>query len=539
MALPAGGREVLKDQVGGGRAPDACFGRTRQPPRSQRDRRTLLAFAPRVTTGPCPPLQAAYSLGHLALHLGCLHDHAPKTTVMTAPRNVAWLAASLLLSLPCVAAPPRAVVPETPAAPMLLDGRLDRDEWAGALEIPVADGLRLLLKQSQGHVHLAVDTPGSTSQPMDLYVLPADSRLTQLHASMQIAERHPTRESPEPAWRWGHHVDWLASELKLDSERPAQAAFAERLFPADGTEFQIIRHKFPGSAWRVRLTIDEIPGGAGAFVYPTGSTADDPGTWAIWELERPVARATSLRIPSTDGLVIDADEYPVDDPTAPIVLLCHRAGWSRGEYASTAAWFNALGLHAIAIDQRAGGEVNGVTNSVHAAARKKGLPTEFVDAKADIEAALAYVVERYPGRPLLLMGSSYSSALALRIAGENRFPLAGVISFAPGEYFGRTDYISEVADRIRVPVFITSARHEQSRWDPIAQRIPAGLVHRYLPETTGLHGSQALWDSTPGHAATARLSPSSLQGSATRVSPTCNRPTRRPAPIGSERQDGS
>lgn len=197
----------------------------------------------------------------------------------------AWLA--MLSPIVYAAEPPRVLIPEVESTPLLLDGRFDATEWRGALKLDIADGLRLRVKQSQGHVYLAVDTPGTSSQPMDLSLQPTDGHVYQLHASMQIAERTPTRDQPEPEWRWGNHVDWLASEMKRDPAADAKAQFSEQLHPADGTEFQIMRRRFPGETWRVRLTVDAVPGSPGAFVYPRGARADDPRSWAIWQMTAP------------------------------------------------------------------------------------------------------------------------------------------------------------------------------------------------------------------------------------------------------------
>jgi hypothetical protein len=405
--------------------------------------------------------------------------------------------ALLLMSAAAAAEAPRLQVPELTPVPLLIDGRIEQDEWRGALVVEVAPGLQLRLKQSQGHVYVAVDTPGTSSQPIDLQLRPANGHF-ELHASMQVAERRIMPDQEPPAWRWGNHVGWIASEMKRDPERTSEV-FAEQLHPADGTEFQIRRDRFPGAAWRVRLTVDAIPGSEQAFVYPAGSRADDPHGWATWQLDPPPLPARTLQIPSAGGISVTADEYPLDADDAPILLLCHRAGWSRGEYHPLVAWFNALGFHVVAIDQRSGGEVNGVGNQTRERALALGLDTDFLAAQADIEAALGWLAEHRPGRRRVLMGSSYSSALALRIAGENRSELDAVVAFAPGEYFPERDYVSAVAAAIRIPTFITSARAEQDNWRRFADLVPAAHLHAFLPQSDGLHGAQALWQSTPSH----------------------------------------
>jgi hypothetical protein len=180
-------------------------------------------------------------------------------------------------------------VPETAAVPVLLDGRIGAREWVGATALDPAPGLRLLLRQSGGHVYIAVDTPGTAAQPMDLSLVAADGVQHQLHASMQLAERVIGADGEAPEWRWGNQVDWLASTMRRDPLRRERALFAEQLYRADGTEWQIDRARFPGAHWRVRLTVDAIPGAERAFAYPEDSVAEDPSTWALWGLgEEPV-----------------------------------------------------------------------------------------------------------------------------------------------------------------------------------------------------------------------------------------------------------
>ena len=53
---------------------------------------------------------------------------------------------------------------------------------------------------------------------------------------------------------------------------------------------------------------------------------------------------------------------------APLIVLCHQAGGSRGEYREIAPRLNKLGYQCLAIDQRAGGQVKGVVNETYRAA---------------------------------------------------------------------------------------------------------------------------------------------------------------------------
>ncbi len=64
---------------------------------------------------------------------------------------------------------------------------------------------------------------------------------------------------------------------------------------------------------------------------------------------------TTIHLKSADGLLITADSYlPHDTNTAPLIVLFHQAGSSRGEYSEIAPRLNELGFNCIAVDQRSG-----------------------------------------------------------------------------------------------------------------------------------------------------------------------------------------
>lgn len=206
---------------------------------------------------------------------------------------------------------------------------------------------------------------------------------------------------------------------------------------------------------------------------------------------------TTIEFPSLDGLLITADLYRAhDDPTTPFIVLCHQAGWSRGEYREIAPRLNQMGFNCMAIDQRSGGKVNGVDNETARRAKKEGKSTAFPDAEQDIIAALKYARDQNKGK-IILWGSSYSAALSLRIAGEHPDLVDAVLAFAPGEYFTRfgkpDDWIAQSAQKIEVPVFITSAKDEYPRWKSIYEAIPSRQKVKFVPSTPGNHGSRALW----------------------------------------------
>jgi len=213
----------------------------------------------------------------------------------------------------------------------------------------------------------------------------------------------------------------------------------------------------------------------------------------------------TITFEAADGLTITADRYIAhDDVQAPLLLLFHQAGWSRGEYRETAPKFNAMGFNCIAVDQRSGGAVNDVENETASAAEAAGKGTGFVDAYADMEAALAYAREHFPEAPVLVVGSSYSSALVFHLAADHPDDVTAVMSFSPGEYFERfgkpADWIAAAAANVQCPVFITSAKDEAERWAPIYAALDVEVKASFTPNTHGQHGSRALWEQFDDHA---------------------------------------
>ena len=200
---------------------------------------------------------------------------------------------------------------------------------------------------------------------------------------------------------------------------------------------------------------------------------------------------------SKDGLELTADLYIPYTNSAPLIVLFHQARWSRGEYQEIAPKLNVLGFNCMAVDLRSGGEVNGVQNASFIKAQQEMKPTRYVDAYQDIEAAVSYAKEYYATGKVIVWGSSYSSALVLKYAGDHLDKVDAVLSFSPGEYFASQGkpktWITESASKIIQPVFITSAKGEKSSWATIFAAIPSEQKVSFLPTTPGNHGSRALW----------------------------------------------
>ena len=209
------------------------------------------------------------------------------------------------------------------------------------------------------------------------------------------------------------------------------------------------------------------------------------------------AQPEKVYFASKDGIRITADYYRIHADTVPLIILFHQAGWSRGEYIEIAPRLNQLGFNCLAVDLRSGKTVNNIDNETFLEAKKKMKETNYLAAETDIIATVDYGLNIAGGK-LFLWGSSYSASLALRTAAKYQKQVSAVLAFSPGEYFrsfGRpSDFISESVTDLSIPAFLTCANREKEKCELIYKSIPSSNKVFFVPETSGNHGSSALWN---------------------------------------------
>ncbi len=198
---------------------------------------------------------------------------------------------------------------------------------------------------------------------------------------------------------------------------------------------------------------------------------------------------------SSDGLTVTADLY-LQDKSYPFIILFHQANFSRGEYLETAPKLMKLGYNCLAVDLRSGKEVNFIQNETAARAHEKHLPTEYLDSEKDMLAAIEYV-KQYNQNRIILFGSSYSASLALKIA-TNSKKVRAVIAFSPGEYFQPQLTLKTVLLKFDKPIFVAITKSENPFVKEMLSGVSRNLITWFVPsKNTGIHGSRALWQSTP------------------------------------------
>lgn len=203
----------------------------------------------------------------------------------------------------------------------------------------------------------------------------------------------------------------------------------------------------------------------------------------------------TVKFPSADELAITADLYVIDK-SRPYILLCHQAGYSRGEYREIAVKLNGLGFNCMAIDQRSGAEVNGVENETSKRAMRAKLSRQYGDAEQDIIAGIEYL-EKLAKEPIIIWGSSYSASLALKVGNHNE-KVSAIIGFSPGEYIQGLR-IADSVKGILSPLFVTSSKKETLEVSNLLAGVTGENKVQFMPTGKGKHGSKALWSENEGH----------------------------------------
>jgi alpha-beta hydrolase superfamily lysophospholipase len=199
---------------------------------------------------------------------------------------------------------------------------------------------------------------------------------------------------------------------------------------------------------------------------------------------------------AADGLQITADLYE-SNKDKPYILLFHQAGYSRGEYRQSAEKIIKFGYNCLAVDLRAGGEVNYIQNHTALLAIQQGYPADYLSSQQDIVAAIEWVKER-SDESVILFGSSFSASLCLVVA-KNNPDVKAVIAFSPGEFFEPGLSIQTELSNLNKPVFAASSKRENTYVNKVLKSVSSDNKTIFTPEKGGEHGSKSLWKSNPNN----------------------------------------
>ena len=110
---------------------------------------------------------------------------------------------------------------------------------------------------------------------------------------------------------------------------------------------------------------------------------------------------SAVTLPAADGLALEADAFePGSAPAAAVVVFASAMGVRRRFYGPLARWLSARGFAALTFDYRGVGKAN---RRMRAAMHDWG--------EQDLEGALRFALQRWPGLPLTLVGHSAGGQL--------------------------------------------------------------------------------------------------------------------------------
>jgi len=206
----------------------------------------------------------------------------------------------------------------------------------------------------------------------------------------------------------------------------------------------------------------------------------------------------TIKFNAKDGLMVTADLYPPQDGKVSdtLIIAFHRSQWSRGEYSVIAPYLTKKHYAVLAVDQRSGDNIKGITNETAALAASQKLPQEWADAQTDVEAAIDYATATLGYKKIVLWGSSYSTSLVLGSAVKYKDIVTGVLCFSPDNYVTVGNLSSSAnAALIKVPTFIAVAPFEATYAEPIFEALKANNdKNQYVViAEDNLHGSSMLW----------------------------------------------
>lgn len=210
-----------------------------------------------------------------------------------------------------------------------------------------------------------------------------------------------------------------------------------------------------------------------------------------------------LLLKAADGVHVYGDFYESKHrPPLGLILLFHQAGSNAAEYWPIAPRLAEEGFDAMAIDQRAGGRMWGVSNRT---ATALGRQADFNEAFADLEAAVAWA-EAQGYRRVLAWGSSYSAASLFRLATAHP-DLAALLAFSPGEFLGSEHSVVDTARQVSTPLFVTAGSGSEVIGARQIYEAASSKYKVFGEPVAGVHGSSTLREDRNPQGASANWGP--------------------------------
>jgi len=171
-----------------------------------------------------------------------------------------------------------------------------------------------------------------------------------------------------------------------------------------------------------------------------------------------IIRKSTIAFYSQDSILITADQYysKMDDP---YIVLLHQENSSRGVFDSIAERFVKMNFNCLAVDLRNGNRYKFIKNETAIRARDNNKLTNIQEAEKDVNAAIDFIFG-LNRQPVVLLGSSASATLAMKVATENT-KVRAVIALSPGDFYQSVWTVDTLLHVLKdKPVFIAGNTHE-------------------------------------------------------------------------------
>ncbi|WP_250432620.1 alpha/beta hydrolase [Hanstruepera flava] len=204
------------------------------------------------------------------------------------------------------------------------------------------------------------------------------------------------------------------------------------------------------------------------------------------------SKGKEIHFYTADSIKVYADLYQQDSQGATI-LLFHQGGANvRSEYAPIIPRLLEEGYNILAVDQRVGGQLLGSYNRTVA---DIGINRyNYCDAYPDLEASVNYIKNNGFNGKLIAWGSSFSAALAIKLAHENPDSIDAVLAFSPasGEPLAGCNP-NGLFETLKTPMLLLRP-YDEAQIESVRNQIALAdqFGHQTYVANNGRHGSSML-----------------------------------------------
>jgi hypothetical protein len=123
-----------------------------------------------------------------------------------------------------------------PGKAVLVDGKLERDEWSDAKQFVASESISIFFKRDHKYLYIAVK-PKAGLFSVDLYLVQNAGSVSDLHASAKLGERQGMFGN-FPDWIWWNNRGWVANVSRVKTFEPRE------FLPDEAKEYQITMSRF-------------------------------------------------------------------------------------------------------------------------------------------------------------------------------------------------------------------------------------------------------------------------------------------------------